>query len=156
MFESWCQDENRHGDIFKALLRSQPNLWNNWKARLWARFFLLSVFATHTLTVHERADFYEAVGLDAQEYDREVIRKTNETSARAFPVTLNVEHPQFFQRLESCADRNEKLKEIAESNLPKISIFLRKLPLISRILGDLLRLYLIKPVDAESLRGTVR
>jgi len=88
--------------------------------------------------------------------DREVIRKTNETSARAFPVTLNVEHPQFFQRLERCADRNEKLKEIAESNLPKISIFLRKLPLISGIFGDLLRLYLIKPVDAESLRGTVR
>lgn len=56
-FESWCQDENRHGDIFKALLRSQPQLWNNWKARLWSRFFLLSVFATHTLTVHERSWF---------------------------------------------------------------------------------------------------
>lgn len=70
MFESWCQDENRHGDIFKALLRSQSKMWNNWQARLWARFFLLSVFATHTLTVHERADFYAAVGLDAEKYDR--------------------------------------------------------------------------------------
>ncbi len=49
-------------------MRSQPAMWNNCKARLWARFFLLSVFATHTLTVHERADFYASVSLDAQKY----------------------------------------------------------------------------------------
>jgi magnesium-protoporphyrin IX monomethyl ester (oxidative) cyclase len=55
-FESWCQDENRHGDFFKVLLRSQPALWGTWQAKLWARFFLLTVFATHTLTVFERAD----------------------------------------------------------------------------------------------------
>ena len=59
---------------------------------------LLSVFATHTVTVHERGDFYKTVGLDPHEYDREVIRKTNETSARAFPVTLNTEHLEFFPR----------------------------------------------------------
>lgn len=156
MFESWCQDENRHGDIFNALLRSQSKMWDNWQARLWARFFLLSVFATHTLTVHERGDFYEAVGLDAKKYDREVIRKTNETAARAFPVNLNVEHPHFFRRLEKCADRNEIMKEIELSNAPKVVKFLRKLPLIAGTFTDLLRLYLIKPVDAESLRGTVR
>ena len=156
MFESWCQDENRHGDIFNALLRSQPKMWNNWQARLWARFFLLSVFATHTITVHERADFYEAVGLNAQEYDRQVIRKTNETSARAFPVTLNVEHPQFFSRLERCADRNEEMKAIDASNVPKLVKFFRKLPLMTGIFVDLLHLYLIKPIDAESLRGIVR
>jgi magnesium-protoporphyrin IX monomethyl ester (oxidative) cyclase len=156
MFESWCQDENRHGDIFKALLRSQPSMWNGWKGRLWARFFLLSVFATHTLTVHERADFYATVGLDAQEYDREVIRKTNETSARAFPSILNVDHPEFFKRLERCAERNEELKAIANSKASKIVKFFHKLPLITGIFWDLLVLYLIKPIDAESLRGTVR
>lgn len=155
-FESWCQDENRHGDIFKALLRSQSEMWQGWKGRLWARFFLLSVFATHTLTVHERADFYASVGLDAQEYDREVIRKTNETSARAFPTILNVDHPEFFNRLEKCADRNEELKAIAASKSPKIVKLLRKLPLITGIFWDLLVLYLIKPIDAEALRGTVR
>ena len=119
-------------------------------------FFLLSVFATHTLTVHERADFYASVGLDAQQYDREVIRKTNETAARAFPVNLNVEHPEFFAKLEKCADRNEKMKAIDNSNAPKAIKFLRKLPLIAGTFGNLLYLYLIKPVDAESLRGTVR
>jgi magnesium-protoporphyrin IX monomethyl ester (oxidative) cyclase len=155
-FESWCQDENRHGDIFNALLRSQPKLWNNWKARLWSRFFLLSVFATHSLTVQERAGFYHSLGLEPTEFDTEVIRKTNETAARSFPTVLNVDHPEFFQRMKRCCDRNLKLKAIAQSNALKIVTFFRKLPLITGIFWELLLLYLIKPVDAESLRGTVR
>jgi magnesium-protoporphyrin IX monomethyl ester (oxidative) cyclase len=155
-FESWCQDENRHGDIFKALLRSQPHMWRTWQSRLWSRFFLLSVFATHSLTVHERAKFYEMLGLDAVEFDEAVIRKTNETAARAFPVSLNVDHPEFFPRMARSANRNLKLKQIAESQSPQFLKQLRKLPLILGIVGDLLRLYLIKPVDAESLRNTIR
>ncbi|MEA5604572.1 magnesium-protoporphyrin IX monomethyl ester (oxidative) cyclase [Nostoc sp. UHCC 0252] len=155
-FESWCQDENRHGDIFKALLRSQPQLWNNWKARLWSRFFLLSVFATHTLTVHERAGFYTSLGLDATEFDREVVRNTNETAGRAFPVMLNTEHPQFFPRLQRCVGYNMKIAEIENSSAPKVVKVIRKLPLIAAIVWNLLLVYLIKPVDAEALRETVR
>ncbi|HIK46088.1 MAG TPA: magnesium-protoporphyrin IX monomethyl ester (oxidative) cyclase [Leptolyngbyaceae cyanobacterium M65_K2018_010] len=155
-FESWCQDENRHGDIFKALVRSQPSMWNTWAGRLWSRFFLLSVFATHSLTVHERAKFYEMLGLDATEFDAEVVRKTNDTAARAFPVSLNVDHPEFFPRLERAAARNLKLKELAARSAPGWLTTLRKLPLVLGITGDLLRLYLIPPRDAEALRGTVR
>lgn len=155
-FESWCQDENRHGDIFKALLRSQPQMWDGWKARWWSRFFLLSVFATHTLTVHERSGFYEMLGLDATSFDEAVVRETNDTSARAFPVILNVDHPEFFQRLHRCSDRNITLTQIAESNAPKPIKFLRKLPHLLGTATDLLRLFLIKPIDAEGLRGTIR
>ncbi|WP_026734153.1 magnesium-protoporphyrin IX monomethyl ester (oxidative) cyclase [Fischerella sp. PCC 9605] len=154
-FESWCQDENRHGDFFKALLRSQPQLWNNWKARLWVRFFLLSVFATHTLTVFERANFYQSIGIDPQQYNIQVIDKTNETSARAFPVILNTRHPAFFDRLEKCSDNNLKLAEINNSDRPGIVKFFQKLPLILSTTWHLLRLYLIKPIDAETLRGIV-
>ncbi len=150
MFESWCQDENRHGDIFKALLRSQPQLWQTWHGRLWARFFLLTVFATHTLTVHEREDFYESLGLNATEFDRHITRKTNETAGRAFPVMLNVDHPEFFKRLETCADRNRKINEIDNSSAPGWLKRLRKLPLITAIFTDLVRLYFIKPIDAVS------
>jgi len=155
MFESWCQDENRHGDIFKALLRSQPKLWQTWQGRLWARFFLLTVFATHTLTVHEREDFYESLGLDATAFDRHITRKTNETAGRAFPVMLNVDHPEFCQRLETCADRNRKINEIDNSNAPGWLKRLRKLPLITAIFVDLVRLYFIKPIDAVSEWETV-
>jgi magnesium-protoporphyrin IX monomethyl ester (oxidative) cyclase len=154
-FESWCQDENRHGDIFKALLRSQPKLWKTWQSRLWSRFFLLSVFATHTLTVHERAGFYESLGLDAREFDREVVKKTNETSARAFPVALDTDHPEFFPRLHRCSDLNQEISRINGSEQPKWLKAIRKLPLQLGIFGHLLRLYLLKPIDAEATRGMV-
>lgn len=155
-FESWCQDENRHGDIFKALLRSQPKLWNNWKARLWSRFFLLSVFATHTLTVHERAGFYRSLGLDATEFDEQVVRKTNETAGNAFPLMLNTEHPMFFPLLRRCSDLNQKIGAIERSDQPQFVKTLRKLPWITAIVWNLLRLYLIKPINTEPLRGTIR
>lgn len=155
-FESWCQDENRHGDIFKALLRSQPQLWKTWQSRLWSRFFLLSVFATHTLTVHERTGFYHTLGLDPTEFDAEVIRKTNETAARAFPSVLDTDHPAFFQRLHRCSDLNLRMSKIDSAAQPKWLKVLRKLPFQLAIVGHLLRIYLIKPIDAEALRGTVR
>ncbi|BCL35530.1 magnesium-protoporphyrin IX monomethyl ester (oxidative) cyclase [Nostoc sp. MS1] len=155
-FESWCQDENRHGDIFKALLRSQPQLWKTWKARLWSRFFLLSVFATHTMTVHERAGFYKSLGLDATEFDHQVVQNTNETAGRAFPVMLNTEHPQFFPRLQCCAGYNMQISEIERSSQPKFIKLIRKLPLIAAIIWNLLLVYLIKPINTETLRETVR
>ncbi len=155
-FESWCQDENRHGDIFKALLRSQPKLWQTWQSRLWSRFFLLTVFATHTLTVHERANFYRVLGLNETEFDAEVIRQTNETAARAFPSVLDTENPEFFRRLHRCSDLNMQMSQIDGSSQPKWLKVLRKLPFQARIVGHLLRIYLLKPIDAEALKGTVR
>ena len=123
-------------------------MWKTWQSRLWSRFFLLSVFATHSLTVHERSTFYEMLGLDATEFDTAVVRETNNTSARAFPVILNVDHPEFFKRLDRCADRNLKLKQIAEGAGSKVWKMVRKAPLIAGIVGDLLRLYLL---DFDSL-----
>jgi magnesium-protoporphyrin IX monomethyl ester (oxidative) cyclase len=154
-FESWCQDENRHGDFFKALLRSQPQLWNYWKAKLWARFFLLTVFATHTLTVLERGSFYESLGIDPRDYNMQVIQKTNETAERAFPSVLKTDHPEFFQRLEQCAIANQKLAEIASTQHPTILKFFQKLPWIGVILWQLLRLYFLPSVNAEASRATI-
>ena len=155
-FEHWCQDESRHGDIFSALLRSQENMWQGWQGRLQARFFLLTVFATHTLTVHERDDFYQSVGLDALKYDRAVTCHTNQTAAKAFPIILDTEHPQFFPRLEKCSENNLQIAQIEASEVPRWQKTLRKLPLQISILGHLLRLYLLKPINAEELRGKIR
>lgn len=155
-FESWCQDENRHGDFFKALLRSQDALWKTWKARLWSRFFLLTVFVTHSLTTLERSDFYDMIGLDAHQYNRDVIRNTNETSLRAFPEVLDTNHPEFFNRLEACAKANDKLTAITQSSQWGLIKFFRKLPHFFTIATKMLLIFLAKPVDAESLRTQVR
>lgn len=153
-FENWCQDENRHGDFFDALMKAQPQILDDWQAKLWCRFFLLSVFATMYLNDLQRSDFYAALGLNARDYDIHVIRKTNETSGRVFPVMLNVDHPEFFQLLDECAAHNEKLAAIANSNQPKFLQFLQKVPHLSAIAVNLLRLYLMKPLPSQV--GAVR
>lgn len=95
-FEPWCQDENRHGDIFNVLIRCWPGLRRGLRGQLLSRFFLWSVFLTHSLTVGERGDFYRLLGLDPTQFDTEVIRQTNRTARRAFPVVFALEDDRWF------------------------------------------------------------
>lgn len=90
-FEPWCQDENRHGDIFNLLIRCWPQLRQGLRGRLLSRFFLWSVFLTHSLTVCERGEFYRLLGLDPDRFDEEVMRQTNRTARRAFPVVFRLD-----------------------------------------------------------------
>jgi magnesium-protoporphyrin IX monomethyl ester (oxidative) cyclase len=154
-FENWCQDENRHGDFFSALMKSQPQFLNDWKAKLWCRFFLLSVFATMFLNDIQRKDFYASLGLDARDYDIHVIQKTNETAARVFPVILNVDHPDFFRRLDDCTQQSAKMEAIGESNQPKPLQLLRKLPHLASIGWHMVCLYFMKPIDVTKTRNMV-
>ncbi len=155
-FENWCQDENRHGDFFDAIMRAQPEYLNDWKAKLWCRFFLLSVFATMYLNDVQRSGFYASLGLDAREYDKYVIEKTNETAARVFPVILDVAKPEFYDRLEVCVKNNEKLSAIANSKTLKPIQFFQKLPYYISNGWQFLKLYLMKPIDVEKTHGVVR
>ena len=155
-FENWCQDENRHGDFFDAIMKATPDILNDWKARLWCRFFLLSVFVTMYLNDIQRSDFYTALGLDAREYDKYVIKETNNTAGRVFPVILDVEAPEFYERLEVCIKNNEKLGTIAESNQPAPLKLLRKLPLYLSNAWNLVKLYFIAPIRVDNLVGTVK
>jgi magnesium-protoporphyrin IX monomethyl ester (oxidative) cyclase len=155
-FENWCQDENRHGDFFDAIMRAQPQFLNDWQAKLWCRFFLLSVFATMYLNDIQRADFYASIGLNARDYDKYVILKTNETSARVFPVVLDVENPKFYESLEVCVKNNEKLTAIANSNQPGFVKLLQKLPLYVSNGWQLLKLYFMKPIEATPMQSAVR
>jgi magnesium-protoporphyrin IX monomethyl ester (oxidative) cyclase len=155
-FENWCQDENRHGDFFDAVLRANPQFLDGLKARLWCRFFLLSVFATMYLNDLQRRDFYAVIGLDAREYDKEVIEKTNETAGRVFPIMLDINHPRFYNGLEHCVANNARLSEIAASNLPTPFKLLQKLPLYLSNAMNLISLYFIKPIRVDTLAGTVR
>lgn len=154
-FENWCQDENRHGDFFDAILQAQPQFLNDWKARLWSRFFLLSVFATMYLNDCQRADFYATLGLDAREYDKLVIEKTNETAGRVFPIVLDVNKPEFYDRLETCVSNNEKLRAIDASNAAGFVKGLQKLPVFLSNGWQFVKLYLMKPLPAQPA-GSVR
>ena len=155
-FENWCQDENRHGDFFDAIMKAQPSILNDWKARLWCRFFLLSVFATMYLNDLQRSGFYKALGLDAREYDIDVIRETNATAGRVFPLVLNVDHPDFFRLMDEAAASYLKIVNAPTSNEPKLLKTLKRLPHILSIGVKMIQLYLMKPIDTAHLEGTVR
>ncbi|MGL5082290.1 MAG: magnesium-protoporphyrin IX monomethyl ester (oxidative) cyclase [Microcoleaceae cyanobacterium] len=182
-FENWCQDENRHGDFFDAVMRAQPQMldrptswveklkniprslsgkaWSRYfmvtlfPAKLWCRFFLLSVFATMYLNDTQRAGFYATLGLDAREYDKAVIQKTNETSAKVFPIVLDVDNPEFYERLEVCIKNNQKLTEIVNSSQPKVLQTLKKIPLYIANGGQFLKLFLMKPIEVAAMGKAV-
>jgi magnesium-protoporphyrin IX monomethyl ester (oxidative) cyclase len=154
-FDNWCQDENRHGDFFDAVMRAQPQILNDFKAKLWCRFFLLSVFATMYLNDHQRTKFYEALGMNTRQFNIEVIQETNKTAGRVFPVILDVDRPEFFQLMDSSVKDYLKILEIQESNRPSLLKSIQKFPSIVAIGWKMLRLYLIKPIDMTVKAGTV-
>jgi magnesium-protoporphyrin IX monomethyl ester (oxidative) cyclase len=154
-FDNWCQDENRHGDFFDAVMRAQPHILNDFKAKLWCRFFLLSVFATMYLNDHQRTKFYESLGMNTRQYNIEVIQETNKTAGRVFPVILDVDRPEFFQIMDSCVKDYLKILAIGESQQSKFSQTVQKLPSLIALGWKMLRLYLIKPIDMTVKAGTV-
>jgi magnesium-protoporphyrin IX monomethyl ester (oxidative) cyclase len=155
-FENWCQDENRHGDFFDALMKAQPGTVTGLRARLWCRFFLLAVFATMYVRDVARKEFYEALGLDARTYDRYVIEKTNETSARVFPVVLDVANPRFWERLERLVRNNAALSEADQSPSPAPLKALRKLPYWMANGLEMAKLFLMAPIRSEQFQPAVR
>jgi magnesium-protoporphyrin IX monomethyl ester (oxidative) cyclase len=126
------------------------------RARLWCRFFLLAVFATMYVRDVARKEFYEALGLDAREYDKYVIDKTNETSARVFPVVLDVRNPKFWERLERLVTNNAKLAAADESAAPAPLKTLRKLPYWVANAAEMAKLFLMKPIRSEQFQPAVR
>ena len=43
---------------------------NDWKAKLWSRFFCLSVYVTMYLNDHQRTAFYESLGMNTTQFNR--------------------------------------------------------------------------------------
>ena len=148
-FESWCQDENRHGDFFAAIIKSQPRLLNTYSSKLWCKFFLLSVFITMYLNDFQRNEFYSVLGLNTKQFDQYVIRKTNESSKVLFPIILDVDHPRFFTLLDFCTSYNERLGTIDKKYKFKIIKFFAKIPAYTLLAFSLIQLYCLPIIETN-------
>ena len=148
-FESWCQDENRHGDFFAAILKSQKHLLNTFESRLWCKFFLLSVFATMYLNDTLRSDFYATIGLDTKQFDKHVIRKTNQSAGTLFPVILDVDHPKFFEYMDICNEANVNLVNIEKEEGPEVLKFFKKLPNYFNMASGLANIYFLPAIETK-------
>jgi len=144
-FENWCQDESRHGDFLAALLKAQPELLNTTEAKLWSRFFCLSVYVTMYLNDHQRSSFYESLGMNTTEFNQHVLIETNKTTARIFPEVIDVENPLFFERMDKMVAANNALVA-----LPKDAGLLAKAPLIATLASNLIQVALMPPVRSGS------
>jgi len=143
-FENWCQDENRHGDFFTALLKSQPKLVNDWEARIWSRFFCLSVYVTMYLNDHQRSEFYESLGLDTTQFNMHVLHQTNKTTALIFPEVIDTYNPQFKERLDHLVILNKRLIAGISNPLEKISV-------LASFAGELAGLFFMPTVRGGSI-----
>jgi magnesium-protoporphyrin IX monomethyl ester (oxidative) cyclase len=146
-FESWCQDENRHGDFFAALLKSQKHLLNTFESKLWCKFFLLSVFVTMYLNDSQRANFYSSIGLDAKQFDKHVIIKTNQSAGTLFPIIYNTEDPRFFTLLDQCEKANCLL--IQSENQSSFSSLIQKISGYYSMISGLIQLYFLPDVETK-------
>jgi len=84
-----------------------------------------------------------------------VIEKTNQTAGRVFPVMLDVDKPEFYERLDICLKNNEQLTAIVNSESPKFIQFFQKLPYYLSNGWQLMKLYLMKPIDVTASQGAV-
>ena len=94
--------------------------------------------------------------LNAREYDVYVIEKTNETAARVFPVVLDVNDPSFYTRLELIVENNKQLSRIDGEDGSKINKLIKKLPYFVSNGYQLLRLYLLKPLNSDEFQPAIR
>jgi magnesium-protoporphyrin IX monomethyl ester (oxidative) cyclase len=148
-FESWCQDENRHGDFFAAVMKSQKSLLNTYESRLWCKFFLLSVFVTMYLNDSQRQEFYSTIGLDARQFDKHVIVKTNQSAGTLFPVIFDVENPKFFELLDICDLANQNLIEIEKAESSDFIKLFQKLPSYFNMASGLLKLFFLPAIETK-------
>lgn len=157
-FEGWCQDENRHGDFFAAILLSQPHLLTGPTSRLLSRFFLVSVFMTMVLNDTERTGFYELLGLDTFAFDMYVIERTNYTASKLFPVSLNLYNPRILNLMQESVELYKETKALTNYsqydsfsqnnswfNFKRIWMLMRKTSLQTKIAWIVIYLTFAKP-----------
>eukprot|EP00983_Pelagomonas_calceolata_P022872 719769-Pelagomonas_calceolata.AAC.4 len=140
-----------HGDFFSAVLKAQPKFLNDWKAKLWSRFFCLSVYITMYLNDHQRTAFYESLGMNTRHFNQHVIIETNKSVARLFPQVPDCEHPEFFERMNKLVDLNQKVADIGKMDVPSPIKAVLRAPLIERMLKEITQIYFSAPMRS----GTV-
>ncbi len=143
-FENWCHDEFRHGEALAVLMRSAPETLTGVN-RLWIRFFLNAVFATMYVRDHARRGFFEAMGIDVDDYDRRVIALTNQIGRQVFPVVLDVESERWWALLERLHQNNRRIGEAEKAG--GLANKLRAAALRADCALTFARLYFVRPVE---------
>lgn len=151
-FEEWCNDEFRHGEAFSLLMRAERKTVEGMN-KYWIRFFLIAVFVTMWTRDHQRPHFHNALGVDIEDYDKQVIRLTSEISRQCFPVELDLDNPVFWTLCKKMADVSDRMDAARKQG--GVIGRVRQAGLVVRAAGIFARLY-IQPVKKNDLPPTSR
>ena len=75
-------------------MKSDPKLTKGINV-FWIRFFLVAVYATMCIRDHARPAFHKALGVDIEEYDKEVLKITSEISKQIFPIEVDLDNTKW-------------------------------------------------------------
>jgi magnesium-protoporphyrin IX monomethyl ester (oxidative) cyclase len=148
-YKSWSEDEDRHGDFFGAIIKSQLQFSNGLRARLVCKFFLLLIFSMTYFKYKSNDKLLALLGLDAREYYVSTIKKVNNSIRKDLPAILNVEDPRFFERLDICLLHISENQKINRSNQNVFLKLIRITPHYFTLLLIMLRLFLMKSIDTR-------
>lgn len=151
-YKSWSEDENRHADFFGAIIKSQPQLSNGFRARLICKFFLLLIFSTTYFNYENHGELFALLGLDAREHYISKIEKVNKSMRKDLPLVLDAENPIFSERLDVCMMHISENKKIDLSNQNVFLKLIRKTPHYVALLLIMLRLFLMKSINTQEKR----
>ncbi len=151
-FESWCNDEFRHGEAFALMMRAQPHLLRGHN-KLWIRFFLLSVYCTMYVRDHSRPALHKALGFTPTEYDYKVFQICSEITKQIFPMTLDTDNPKFRERMERMRRISREMEDAGQQG--GVLAKLRKMRLTVAAGLTFASLYIL-PTQRNDAPATVR
>ena len=151
-YKSWSEDENRHGDFFGAIIKSQLQFSKGLRAILVCKFFLLLIFSMTYFKHKSNGKLLALLGLDAREYYISTIKKVNKSIEKDLPVVLNVEESRFFERLDICFSHISENQKIDTSNQKTLLKWMKKIPHYFSIVLIMLRLFLMKSITTTEER----
>jgi magnesium-protoporphyrin IX monomethyl ester (oxidative) cyclase len=148
-YKSWSEDENRHGDFFGAIIKSQRQFSSGIRARLVCKFFLLLIFSMTYLKYKSNDELLTLLGLDAREYYISRIKKVNNFIRKDLPLVLNVEESGFFEKLDICLLHISENERINISNQNILVKLIRKIPHYFSILLVVFQLLTTKSINTK-------
>lgn len=84
------------------------------------------------------------------QFNQHVIIETNKTTERIFPAVPDVEHPEFFSKMDELVKLNNKVIEIGNSDMPAPLKALARAPYVERMIAGIFQIFIMKPIDCGS------
>jgi magnesium-protoporphyrin IX monomethyl ester (oxidative) cyclase len=102
---------------------------------------------------HMRRDFFAALGFDVDDFDRRVLRLTNDIARQVFPDTIDLEHPRAFALMDEMFRNTAALKAL--EGAAGLGARLRRARLLAANGLAFARLFLMRP-RRQALPADVR